>query len=82
MDGLAEACERVANHAGRLAKVATLAAYFRTLESDDDLRRAVQFLLGRPAAMAPAVSNLFETVEPPKLALGYAVIRDALRAAS
>lgn len=82
MDGLAEACERVASHAGRLAKVAALAEYFQTLSSDDDLRRAVQFLLGRPAAMAPAVSNLFETVEAPKLALGYAVIRDALRGAS
>lgn len=78
MDRLAQACEEVARHAGRLRKVAALAAFLRELEDEEDLRRAVQFLCGRPAARAPGISNLFETIEAPKLALGYATIRDAL----
>lgn len=78
MDRLAQACEEVARHSGRLRKVAALGSYLRSLDDDEDLRRAVQFLCGRPAARAPGVSNLFETFEPPKLALGYATIRDAL----
>lgn len=78
MDRLAQACEEVARHAGRLRKVAALAAFLRELDNEEDLRRAVQFLCGRPAARAPGISNLFETIEAPKLALGYATIRDAL----
>jgi DNA ligase-1 len=78
MDDLALACEEVARNAGRNAKVAALGGYLRSLTDNEDLRRAIQFLLGRPAAMAPATANLFETVEAPKLALGFAPIRDAL----
>jgi DNA ligase 1 len=78
MDRLAQACEEVARHSGRLAKVAALAGYLRGLDNDEDLRRAVQFLIARPAARAPGIANLFETLEAPKLALGYATMREAL----
>ncbi len=81
MDRLAFACEEVARNSSRLAKVAALGAFLRELNDEEDLRRAVQFLCGRPAARAPGIANLFEIVEAPKLALGYATIRDALLAA-
>src|SRR5882724_6879961 len=78
MDSFARACEDTLRYSSRLKKIAILGAYLRGL-SDDDLERAVHFLLVRPAAKAPATLGLFETYEPQKLSVGRKPVWEAVR---
>jgi len=64
MDRFAAVCEDVARHSGRLAKLAAVAGYLRSLETDEDLARAVRFFSAEP-------------LEACGLAIGGATLRDA-----
>ncbi len=81
VDQFAAACEEIARHSGKLEKARILADYLKCL-SDEDLRLAVQFLSSGPRAPAARNHTLFGVAEPVKLAVGYGVLRDALREAT
>jgi DNA ligase-1 len=84
MDELALVCEDIARVAGKLKKIHRLADYLRGLD-DSDLRLAVQFLSGGPAARAGTVGTnhtLFATEEKTKLSVPRRAIRDALQLAT
>ena len=70
-DRLAAVCEKVAAAPGRFEKTALVADYLRGLDPLDQ-RRALRFLAGQPV----------ETKDGRKLALGHAVLREAVIAAS
>jgi DNA ligase-1 len=78
MDSFARACDDTLRYSSRLKKIAILGAYLRGL-ADDDLTRAIRFLLAQPAANAPATLGLFETQEPQKLSVGRRPVWDAVR---
>jgi DNA ligase-1 len=52
----------------KLAKQAALGAYFRSIEADDDLRRAVRFAAGRP----------FASTDERTLSVGGAIVGDVV----
>lgn len=81
MDSFARACDDTLRYSSRLKKIAILGAYLRSLD-DDDLARAIHFLLAQPAANAPATIGLFETQAPQKLSVGRKPVWDALRRVS
>jgi len=78
LDAFARACEDTLRFSGRLKKIAILGEYLRSL-NDDDLVRAIRFLLAQPAANAPATMGLFERIEPQKLSVGRKPVWDALK---
>ena len=70
MDELAAIAERVASRNSRLEKIRCVAEYLRSL-SDEDLRRALRFLSGRP----------FSPGDARRLAVGHVSLREAVIAA-
>jgi DNA ligase-1 len=81
MDALARVCEDIARVSSKLRKVAVLARYFESLD-DRDLQLAVQFLSAGPIADGTVNHTLFATDAKTKLAIGRAVLRDALQVAT
>ena len=81
MDALARVCEDIARVSSKLRKVAVLACYFQSLD-DSDLQLAVQLLSSGPVADAAPNHTLFATDSKTKLAIGRAVLRDALQVAT
>lgn len=79
MDSFAAVCEQVARFRARLKKVALVGAYLRPL-SDPDLTRAVRFLCTDPVGAIPPDVDLFGREEKRKLAVGYAMLREACQA--
>lgn len=71
MKRFADAAESIASEPGKLAKVALLGAYLRSLEDDDDLSAAARYFTGNPF---PERSEL-------ALSVGSATIISAARAA-
>ncbi len=71
MDRLAAVAERIAGRSGRLEKIELASAYLRALD-DEDLRRALHFLSGKP----------FGPRDPRRLAVGQVSLREAVIAAS
>jgi DNA ligase 1 len=78
MDHLAAVCDEVGKFSGRLRKIRLLSAFFQSLD-DDELFLAVRFLsIGPLADSTTSNRNLFGVEEKPKLAVGYATMREAL----
>lgn len=80
MDRLALVCEQIARRAGKLEKIEILAAYLSDLV-DEDFALAVQFLSAGPAGENVTNYHLFAPQGKDRLAIGGAVLREALRAA-